>query len=305
MFKYNNKKFFNSLNLFLIIIFLIYVFSFYSLKTSFKKNLKEVRSDFPENFLFFTSDTKNNFTNFFANIANYFLQKKYFNQKIVILEEEIERQREIILKNKISEDENDSLNNLEIKSLSENENPTSSTLLNKKKIKNKIQYQNLISTKRIFDGFLNLYDVILINKGFIDEVEVGDLVFIYPNKIIGQIFQINKNNSLVSLFSKEDTEFEGILKVFKNTKEVNKDLEFQNILVDVIGIGNGDFKIEIPSNLNVEIGTKVYLAKDDTKEIGKVLEVKNKDKISNKEILVEGYYNSRINEKYYILLKNK
>ena len=305
MFKYNNKKFFNSLNLFLIIIFLIYVFSFYSLKTSFKKNLKEARNDFPENFLFFTSDTKNNFTNFFVNIANYFLQKKYFNQKIAILEEEIERQREIILKNKISEDENDSLNNLEIKSLSENENPTSSTLLNKKKIKNKIQYQNLISTKRIFDGFLNLYDVILINKGFIDEVEVGDLVFIYPNKIIGQIFQINKNNSLVSLFSKEDTEFEGILKVFKNTKEVNKDLEFQNILVDVIGIGNGDFKIEIPSNLNVEIGTKVYLAKDDTKEIGKVLEVKNKDKISNKEILVEGYYNSRINEKYYILLKNK
>lgn len=84
-----------------------------------------------------------------------------------------------------------------------------------------------------------------------------------------------------------------------NNQRNNSNLE--NILIDLYGYGGGDYFAEIPGNIIVEVGAKVYLALNENKVLGEVIKVEKRDASYYQRLFIRGYYNSRINHNYYIL----
>lgn len=144
---------------------------------------------------------------------------------------------------------------------------------------------------------------------------------------------MNLTTSVVTLFSKNKEKVEGVIKaeygkdtldnltqikILENTlkqatsSENNeaeiksssnlskKSNEAESILIDIYGYGGGDFMAEIPGNIKVEVGSQVYLAEDESKLLGEVVKVEKKDASYYQRLLIRGYYNTRINNTYYI-----
>ncbi len=193
--------------------------------------------------------------------------------------------------------------------------------------KNKDQF---IPASMIFRDFTSIYDTILLDKGSTDGVKIGDFVFIDQDKVIGEISQLSLNNSVATLFSKNQEKVEGIinairgkdtlvadnLKILNNPTTSNSDLNnissstvsiyknssnSENILIDLYGYGGGDFFAEIPANIQVELGSKINFASDEHKLIGEVVNIEKKDASYYQRLLIKGYYNPRVSNNYFIL----
>ncbi len=287
----NRKKFFK-LNFFYIIFYIIFLFIFPSLKKYLDGDILSINKS--AKILNLANKSTNLALYSFNNVIEYFYSRKYLLSEMDKLKLELEQ-----AKNRHILDLNQENNNKQI-----------------------------IVAKKIFTDFTNIYDNLLINKGSDDGVLEGDIVFTYENNLIGKVYKVNKNSSLVILFSKDKEKVEGIIKAVKNNNtvslkealdfdkneiEINSssskaitDLEknknsIEDILIDVIGYGGGDFISFIPGNLEVSVGDRIYYALDDKKYIGEVVSIEKQDASFYKVLLIRGYYNSRLNNDYYIL----
>lgn len=311
------KKYFRD-NFILILIFILFFISFSRIKSFFNSSNQDKNT--PESFLYSINNGIEGSLNFFSGIGDYFSSKKALLNQIADLQSQLDRQKYYsIIDSSASLD-----------SLSSNPSSTISTSINTSaKSKNILNKDLPVVAKKIFSDFTSIYDTVLLDKGFSSGVEKGDIVFLYPNLLIGQVDSINSNTSLVSLYSKDKNKIEGVMKVVKNNSKSNFidskneiptstlssasssliSIENQsqknqsNILVDLRGNGGGDFIATLPNNLEVSVGTIIYLSSDESKAIGEVVKVEIQEATFYETIFIKGYYNTRLNDNYYIMHK--
>jgi phage repressor protein C with HTH and peptisase S24 domain len=158
--------------------------------------------------------------------------------------------------------------------------------------------------------------------------------------LIGQIESINSNTSLLSLYSKDKNKIEAVLKasrddsvvskpqtgvgstststsidnssstlsfssstIFNSNNDIRISATSRNIIIDIYGNGSGDFFVSLPDNIRVSTGTIIYLASDESKALGEVVKVENEEASFYQKVFIKGYYNTRINDNYYIIHK--
>ena len=307
------KKYFRN-NLIFILIFIFFFLSFPKIKSFFNSSTQEKNTS--ESFLFSINNGIGGTFNFFSSIGDYFSFKKTLMNRVVELENQLEAQKYYSII--------DSSNSVE--PMSSSSSPVPNTLSKSKSILNK---DLPVVAKKIFSDFISIYDTVLLDKGFSSGVEKGDIVFLYPNLVIGQIDTINPNTSLMTLYSKNKNKIEGIIKVVKNNSKTNfadiknqisssststnpslppiqinpKQKNESNVLIDLVGNGGGDFIATLPNNLEVATGTVIYLSSDESKALGEVVKVETEETSFYETILIRGYYNSRLNDSYYIMHK--
>ena len=92
-----------------------------------------------------------------------------------------------------------------------------------------------------------LYDTLIIDVGYKDNVKVGMLVFVLGDIAIGNIESVSENSSRVRLFSSPSTKNSFLLSSTAGT------------IVDVTaeGRGNGEFGIVLPRTVAVEMGAEL------------------------------------------------
>lgn len=312
------KKYFRN-NLIFILIFIFFFLSFSRIKSFFNSSTSD--KNVPESFLSSINNGIENSFGFFSGIGDYFSSKISLQNQVADLKNQLEAQKYYSII--------DPSNSLDSSSTS-----TSSTSSNSlSKSKNILDKDLPVVAKKIFSDFTSIYDTILLDKGFSSGVEKGDVVFLYPNLIIGQIDSINPNTSLLTLYSRDKNKIEGSMKVIKNNSKTNfTDLKNQissssassslssssslisievnpakknesNVLIDLFGNGGGDFTATLPNNLEVATGTIIYLSSDESKALGEVVKVETEDASFYETIFIKGYYNSRLNDSYYIMHK--
>lgn len=284
---FKNKKFLK--NILFIFLFLIFILSFSKIKSFFQKT--NFYANLPVRFLELVNNSNKKSENIISNTKNIFVSKKDLLSKIESLEAELQNEK------------------------------------NNNVLKKEALYteKNIIIAKKIFSDFTKIYDTILLDKGEKNGVKEGDMVFVYPDKAIGKIISRDETTSLVSLFSKSNNKVEGVLKIGKNlessqtgslatstetqTEDILSDqnpeenIKYQSekkVIADLHGYGGGDFIVNLPKNIEVEIGSLVYLAEDESKILGEVVEVKKQETTFLETVLVRGFYNTRENQIYYI-----
>lgn len=301
-------------NFFFIIFFIIFLISFPTIKSWSNDNRSKEENNIstPNSFLAGINNTSDSFTGFFGNLRYYFVSRKSLLDEVDNLKNQIQKGEYLSLLGSTS---------------------TSENLINK---------NSPIPAKKIFADFTSIYDTILLNKGFLDGIEKGDLVFLYPDRLIGQIENINSNTSLLALYSRDKNKLEGVMKVTKgdasisinpiqiattsstssvlgntsstssSTTSENSNSTFKiqnsfsgghNIIVDIYGRGGGDFSASLPDNIKVATGTIIYLASDESKALGEVVKIESEEASFYQTIFIRGYYNTRTNDNYYIIRK--
>jgi cell shape-determining protein MreC len=105
------------------------------------------------------------------------------------------------------------------------------------------------------------YDTIIIDVGKVDNVLPGDLVITSGNILLGEVLEVFKNNSLVSLYSNPDSETDVLL-------------TSDNLSARAIGRGGGNFYIELPRDLSVSTSVPITAAHAPEYILGIVGEIK-------------------------------
>jgi len=93
---------------------------------------------------------------------------------------------------------------------------------------------------------ITLYDTLIIDVGEKNKISLGDLVMV-ENIVIGEIVKVYQTSSKVRLYSTS-----GI--------KTNVFIGDSAIATEAIGLGGGNFKIELPQNLDVFVGDSVYIS---------------------------------------------
>ncbi|MEI6352925.1 MAG: rod shape-determining protein MreC [Candidatus Nomurabacteria bacterium] len=301
-------------NFIFIGLFLIFLIFFPAIKSSFNDSgsKEENQMNMPNSFLSSVNNSSNAFTGFFVGIKDYFVSKKDLENQILDLKSQIQKsQYNSLLTSSVVSD----------KSLSKD---------------------GPVLAKKVFSDFTSIYDTVILNKGFLNGVEKGDIVFLYPNQLLGQIESINSNTSILSLYSKDKNKLEAVLKAKKSNDvisidqsqsttsssseeiistssspffssssvfnpnpnfKIKNDSGGSNIIIDIYGNGSGDFTASLPDNIKVATGTIIYLSSDESKALGEVVKVENQEASFFQNIFIRGYYNTRTNDDYYIMHK--
>jgi cell shape-determining protein MreC len=94
-------------------------------------------------------------------------------------------------------------------------------------------------------GSLGSYDHVMINRGQLQNVNIGDRVFIAENVLIGYISETYSATARVKLYSDDESRVNGILHPHNET-------------LTAIGNGGGSFIIETPREIEVTAGDIFY-----------------------------------------------
>ncbi|MCX6752991.1 MAG: hypothetical protein NTW62_01425 [Candidatus Nomurabacteria bacterium] len=161
----------------------------------------------------------------FSNIGIEFISKK-----ALVAENES-------LKNQISESEADRANYASVV----DENNKMKEILGKKPAN-----MNMVLAGILAKPNQSLYDTLIIDAGGDDGVKVGDMIFAYGSVPIGKVSEVYAKSANVVLFSSpgENTE------VTINGKD---------IAISAVGRGGGNFEIELPRDLVIDVGTEIDL----------------------------------------------
>jgi len=130
--------------------------------------------------------------------------------------------------------------------------------------------QNLLLSAVLVKPFLSPYDTLIIDVGLSNGVNVGDQVLFDGNIFIGYISEVYKNTSKVILYSSPGEKV-GVL------------IGSNNIGKEAIGLGGGNFKVEIPKEIGVKEGDFVIIPSISTNFFGIVekIEIKSSDSFQN------------------------
>lgn len=306
---YKEKKKFGW-NIFFILSYIVFLLIFPLWRNYFMRNNIEISA--PERVLMAADNSTNFVSSLFSNLGSYFFDKKILLSKIEDLEKDLEQERNknVLFTREIS--------------------ATSTT--------------DILPAKKIFSDFTTIYDTALLDKGARDGVEEKDLVFVYPNKVIGTIDRVYEKTSRTSLFSRDKSKIEGVLKIENvgdtafepeeitistsseivstsstssnystsssslNLNEITQNIEPSNvtkksssqIVIDIYGYGGGDYIARIPKNIQTSSGTEIFLASDEDYLLGTIVKITKPEASFYQILLIEGYYNTRSNDTFYI-----
>ncbi|HYC34114.1 MAG TPA: rod shape-determining protein MreC [Candidatus Paceibacterota bacterium] len=122
--------------------------------------------------------------------------------------------------------------------------------------------ESLIASVLLHPGF-SPYDSLLVSKGSASGVALGDLVLFHAIAI-GEVSEVNKNTSRVTLFSTGG-------KTFPVHIGENK------IEAEARGLGGGTFEIMMPANAEVMIGDTVLMPASLTRIFGRIEDIEKTD----------------------------
>jgi len=103
----------------------------------------------------------------------------------------------------------------------------------------------------------SLYDTLIIDIGYDDEVEVGDKVLVSGEVVIGEIVRVHKNSSVVQLFS-------------SSGKRTNVLIGDEHIAAVAKGRGGMNFSIELPRDLDISEGDIIEAPDINVQVLGEV-----------------------------------
>lgn len=166
------------------------------------------------------------------SVKHFFLTNiETLNSKSALLNENNYLQEQLSLKDK---------DNI-IFELLKKENEDLKNILNRKK-----EDQNLILSTVLVKPFLSLYDTLIIDTGISDGVNVGDKVLVDGNTFIGYISEVYDSSAKVVLYSSPGEK----VKVLIGNNNVEK---------EAIGLGGGNFKVEIPREIDVKEADSIVI----------------------------------------------
>lgn len=212
------------------------------------------------------------------NIGNFFEENiLLLSSKSALLKENLSLKREIEAK------KNDQI----LGELIKQENIDLKNILNRK-----IANQNLILATILIRPFLSTYDTMILDIGENDGLEVGNKVLANGNIFIGYISEVYENTSKVVLYSS-----------FGERTRVS--VGNNNIEKEAIGLGGGNFSIEISKEINIKEGDPVVFPSISPNVFGIVEKVSSKESDSEQTILLKVPVNIFELKWVEVLLNNK
>ena len=130
--------------------------------------------------------------------------------------------------------------------------------------------QKLLLSAVLVKPFLSPYDTLIIDVGSLDGVKFGDLVLVDGNTFIGRIFEVYDMTSKVLLYSSPGEK----IKVLIGNNNIEK---------EAVGIGGGNFMVEVPKETGINEGDSIIIPSISTNIFGIVekIEVKESDSLEN------------------------
>jgi rod shape-determining protein MreC len=147
------------------------------------------------------------------------------------------------------------------------ENEDLKNILNRKK-----DSQKLILGAVLVKPFLSLYDTLIIDIGDNDGIKVGDRVLVDGNTFIGYVSEVYNNTSKVVLYSSPGEK----VKVLVGSNNVEK---------EATGLGGGNFKVEMPREIDVKEGDSIIIPSISTNIFGIVEKIEFKETDSFQNVL--------------------
>jgi rod shape-determining protein MreC len=174
-----------------------------------------------------------------------------------------------ILKEQISKTEKDNL----ILQLIKKENEELKNILNRKSDKD-----DYILSSVLIKPFLSAYDTLIIDVGSNYNIKVGSKVLADGIYFIGYISEVYENTSKVILYSSYGEK----MPVLIGQNNVEK---------EAIGIGSGNFKVEMPRELDVKEGDNITIPSISTNIFGIVEKIQFKATDSFQKVLFKSPVN--------------
>jgi len=145
--------------------------------------------------------------------------------------------------------ENESLKNQILESFADRANYSSIVEENnnlKEILNRKNEEASMILSTILSKPNQSLYDTLIVDVGVNKGIEIGDMVFAFGNIPIGRVREVYPSSSKVILFSNSGEKTEAII-------------TDNNIFMEMIGRGGGNFEMIIPRDLVVENGDQVIM----------------------------------------------
>jgi cell shape-determining protein MreC len=168
-----------------------------------------------------------------------------------------------------------------------NENDDLKNILNRNKTD-----QKLLLATVLIKPFFSPYDTLIIDVGSSSGVVINDKVLVDNNTFIGYVSEVYDDTSKVVLYSSPG-------------EKVNVLIGNNNVEKEAIGLGGGDFKIEIPRGIDVKEGDSIVIPSISTNVFGVVEKIEFKESDSFQTILFKNPVNISELKWVQVLLPNK
>lgn len=168
-----------------------------------------------------------------------------------------------------------------------NENDDLKNILDRKK-----SDQKLLLASVLVKPFLSAYDTLLIDVGSYKGVSVGDKVLADGDTFIGYISEVYSNTSKVVLYS-------------SSGEKIRVLISDNNIEKEAVGLGGGNFKVEMPREIEVKEGDIITIPSISTNIFGTVERIEFKESDSFQSILFKNPANMSEVKWVEVLLTNK
>jgi rod shape-determining protein MreC len=200
--------------------------------------------------------------------------KKNINESFLNNSEILKSKKSLIsennlLREQISKTEKDNL----VLDLIKKENEELKNILNRKSDKN-----NYILSSVLIKPFLSAYDTLIIDVGSNCDIKVGSKVLADGIYFIGYVSEVYENTSKVILYSSYGEK----MPVLIGQNNVEK---------EALGIGSGNFKVEMPRELDVKEGDNITIPSISTNIFGIVEKIQFKATDSFQNVLFKSPVN--------------
>lgn len=188
--------------------------------------------------------------------------------------ETLQSKTSLILKNNLLKEENNKIKQqIALFEIVKKENEDLKSLLGRKTYNKKY-----VLAAVLVKPFLSPYDSLIIDIGESDGVSVGDKVIADGNVYIGYVFEVYSDTSKVILYSSPG-------------QKVNVLVGENNIEKGAVGIGGGNFRIEIPREIGVVEGDTIIIPSISPNVFGLVEKVIYKESDSFQTVLFKNLIN--------------
>jgi len=152
--------------------------------------------------------------------------------------------------------------------------------------------QKLLLADILVKPYLSAYDTLIIDVGARDGVDVGDKVVVNGDTYIGYILEVYDNTSKVVLYSSPG-------------EKVNVLIGDNNIEKEAIGMGGGNFQVEVPREIGINEGDTIVMPSISANIFGVVEKISYKESDSVQNVLFKNPINIAELKLVEVVLSNK
>lgn len=143
-----------------------------------------------------------------------------------------------------------------------------------------------ITMSSLAQDYTRLYATVIFNKGFRDDVEVGDTVFLRGRVAVCSVTEVYARSSVCSLFTAYGKTTEGVT-------------ASSSVVLTLLGRG-GHYIASVPRDTPVAVGEQVFLRDDQSFALGNVVDVIHNNQDTAWHVFVKSDYNPVSSSLFYI-----